>query len=260
VSLLSQAILITVKNVMKGRTWAEDRILEQPIDPIVDMLRSGPDQGKPVVAIYAEKVEGKPIGRETQGGEQSIDLKVYVYVPPTRVEVPNGMAFEIDNTGAALALNLIGRQVDASFHFGNPEWVGLFRKFVTRIESKVARFVLVEVESAVRIPCLEVSYDLVAVADADFGKPLYGAWVELDRLLRLTEEGIHLADYLKSLIEQPSGLLDYQQFQMNYGLTDEAMRAIGLSPVILTEEGTVPIVEDVDAPVSITIVPPEQVP
>jgi len=260
VSLISQAILITMKNAMKGRTWAQDRILEQPIDPIVDMLGSGPDQGKPVIAIYAEKVEGKPVGRETQGGEQNIDLKVYVYVPPTRVEVADGMTFEIDNTGAALALNLIGRQVDASFHFGNPEWIGLFRKFVTRIESKVARFVLVEIENSVRIPCLEIAYSLISVADADFGKPLYGAWIELDRLLRQTAEGAALADFMKSLIEQPSGLFDYEQFQMNFGLTDTAMSAIGLGPLILTEEGIVPVVVDVDAPVSITIVPPEQVP
>jgi len=260
VSLISQAILIIVKNAMKGRTWAQDRILEQPIDPIVGMLTSGPEQGQPVVAVYSEKVEGKPVGRETQGGQQKIDLKVYAYVPPARLQLPDGLAFEIDNTGASLALNILGRQVDGAFHFGNPEWVALFKRFVTNVEGKTARFILVEVENSVRIPCLEIAYDLVAVADADFGKPLYGAWLELDALLRLTSEGILLADLFKSMIEQPSGLLDYQQFQMNYGLTDAAMNAIGLAPVILANDGTVPIVEDVDVPIDPTIVPPEQVP
>lgn len=141
-------------------------------------------------------------------------------------------------------MNLIGRQVDAALHFGNPEWLAVFRRFVTRGEGKVVGYVLVEVENSVRIPCLEIAYDLITVADADYGKPIYGAWADLDVLLRKTEEGRHLADLIKSMIETPSGLLPYQQFQVNFGMTDAAIRAVGLGPI--TDDGSTPLLTDVE--------------
>lgn len=264
-SLINQAVLIAVRRMIENRTWAGNRILEQPIDPIADLLAPGEGQGMPILAVYIEKTQGKPVGRQLQGGPQSVDLKICIYVPPSRMEAPGGLEFVIDNTGASKALNFIARQVDAAFHYGNAEWIALFRKLVTGMEDKTTRFVLIEVENgevgnAGRIPSLEISYALKAVEDAEFGKPLYGAWLELDRLLRQTGEGADLADLIRGMIETPGDLPGYARFQANYGLSQGDMIAIGLAPLVVNPDGSVPILNDVDFPIDPRIVPPEQIP
>lgn len=262
-SLISLATRTILLELLRNRTWAEERVLDQPVDPIQDVLRGADERGKPVIAVYTGKAEGKPVGHDTQGGVQSIDLMVYVYLPPRKIELPETVTFEIDNTGAGLALNVMGRQIDAALHSGNAPWVKLWRKFVLSVESRTDRFVLVEIERGLPVPCLEMKYQLRAVAEADFAKPLYGAWKELDTLLRASTiaGSANLADLIKVLIESPAGLFDYERFQLNYGLTDEAYMAIGLAPLATNEDRSVPDVEEIDArPDELVMTPPGRVP
>lgn len=263
-SLVSLATRVILQELLKGRTWAGGLIMDQPLDPIQEVLRGADDAGKPVIAVYTSKAEGKPTGHDTQGGPQSLSLMVYVYLPPRKIELPDSVAFEIDNTGSGLALDVIGRQVDAALHYGNTDWIKLWRRFVLNVESRTARFVLVEIERGLPVPCLELQYQVRTVADADFGRPLYGDWVTLDTLLRDDDkvaDNIHLADLIKGLIEKPDGLFDYQAFQMNFGLTDEAHMAIGLAPLVTREDGSVPDIDEVEArPDEIVITPPGKVP
>lgn len=265
-SLISLATRIMLVRLLAGRTWAQDQIYNSPLDPIAELMRAANAKPKPAIAIYTDQAQGKPVGLETQGGCQIVRTKVYIYLPPSKIELPDLVEFSIDNVGAALALNTIGRHVDAAMHYGNAPWVRLWRRFVLKIDDKVSRFVLVEIQSGVKIPCLEISYELDCVADADFGKPLYGAWIELDALLRADgagSEGEILADHIKGLIEDPAGLHDYELFQMNFGLTDAAFEATGLAPLPSStdpDDGSAPNLEGVDAPQQTVITPPQQVP
>ncbi|MCO5144542.1 MAG: hypothetical protein M9895_00035 [Aquamicrobium sp.] len=262
-SLISLATRTILQEMLRGRTWAEDRILDQPIDPIQEVLRGADERGKPVIAVYTSKAEGKPTGLDTQAGVQSIDLNVYVYLPPRKIELPESVEFEIDNSGAGLALNVMGRQIDAAMHYGNADWIKLWRSFVLSVEKRTDRFVLVEIERGLPVPCLEILYEIRAVAEADFAKPLYGAWVDLDTLLRASEVpgSTDLADLIKGLIESPEDLFGYEVFQLNHGLTDEAYMAIGLAPLATNEDRSVPDVEEIDArPDELVITPPGRVP
>ncbi|RWC91653.1 MAG: hypothetical protein EOS72_03080 [Mesorhizobium sp.] len=265
-SLIALATRVVLVRLLAGRTWAQDPVLDSPLDPIEEILRAANGQPKPVIAVYTSESKGKPVGLETQGGKQSVRTAVYVYLPPSKVTLPEGVAFEIDNVGSGLALSTMGRQIDAAMHLGNTPWLKIWRRFVTCIDEKTSRFVLVEVQSGVKIPCMEVIYELDCVADADFAKPLYGAWLDLDTLLRADgadTEGEMLANHIKSLIEKPEGLHPYEVFQANFGLMDAAYEATGLAPLagsLDPDSGESPLLNSVDAPQQTEIVPPGQVP
>ena len=265
-SLIALATRVILLRLLTGRTWAQDQVFDSPLDPIDEILRAANAAPKPVIAVYTAESKGKPVGLETQGGKQNVRTAVYVYLPPSKVTIPDGLAFEIDNVGAGLALSTIGRQIDAAIHLGNAPWIKVWRRFVTCVDEKTSRFVLVEIQSGVKVPCMEVIYELDCVADADFAKPLYGAWLDLDTLLRADgagTEGETLADHIKGLIEKPEGLQPYEVFQANFGLTDAAFEATGLAPLpgsVDPNTGDVPVVQSVDAPQQTEIVPPQQVP
>ncbi|WP_378952076.1 hypothetical protein [Mesorhizobium sp. ANAO-SY3R2] len=262
-SLISLATRTVLRQLLLGRTWAGDLVVDQPLDPIAEVMRHATGKPAPVIAIYTAEAKGEPCGLETQGGPQAIKMMVYVYLPPSRIDLPDGVSLEIDNVGSALALNIMGRQVDAAMHFGNTDWIALWRKFVTRIAEKTSRFILVQIEQGVPIPCLEIQYELTCVADADFGKPIYGGWLKLDALLRAKgTEGADLADLIKGLIEGPQGLPDYEQFQVNFGLSASAVDAIGIAPVLgsADDDGNVPPLNEVTGDPEITVVGPSEVP
>jgi hypothetical protein len=259
-SLIALATRVVLARMLTGHTWAQDQIFDQPLDPIVETLRAADAKPRPVIAIYTSEAKGEPIGLETQGGCQKVRTNIYVYLPPSKVELPDTVTFSIDNVGSGLALSTIGRQIDAAMHFGNVDWIKVWRRFVSKVDGKTSRFVLVEVEAGVKIPCMEVVYELDCVADADFGKPLYGGWLDLDALLRADgadSEGEMLADHIKGLIESPAGLQDYEIFQGNFGLTDAAFAATGLGPVATVDGGAVPPLADVDAPMDVDVVGPD---
>lgn len=257
-SLVSLAVRIIARNCISGQTWAEARVMDQPIDPIMEVVSNDEYVGKPAVALYTQRSKGTPCGLETQGGPQEQVLMAYVYLPPNKIDLPDGVAFEADNQTAGIVLNAMGRQIDAAMHFGNEAWVTLWRKFVLNVEVMKSQFVLVEIEDGVRVPCLEISYEIKTIAEPDFGAPLYGYWLELDTELRgMSAEGILLADLFKGLIEAPSGLEDFAQFQMNFGLTDPAFASTGLDPLAVNDDGTAPLLEDVPSEPDITVTTPD---
>ena len=257
-SLVSQALLTVVRKALTGRTWAAENVLEQPVDPLAAMIRDG--QGRPYLAVYSEQTKGEPSGTETQSGVRHIKLKLIAYVPPKVMVEQDEVSFEFDNTGAGLLLNLIGRQADAALHYGNTTWVDLFRKFVLCVEKVETRYLLIELENGVRVPALEACYDVQSVPEPEFGKPLYGAWQQLDTALRATPEGAKVADLFKALIEAPADLPDYQQFQIATNLSDAAFRSTGLDPLAVDDEGVPPTTNDVDADPDIGIGVPAAVP
>lgn len=255
-SLVSLAVRTIAREYLAGRTWAEERIMDQPIDPITEIMKTDGTAGKPVIALYTQRSTGKPVGLETQGGPQNIVLKVYIYIPPNRIDLPDSVVFEADNKTAGIVLNAMARQADAAMHYGNAPWIALWRTFVTNVELVKSQFVLIEIENSVRIPCLEISYEINTVAEPDFGVELYGGWLKLDTELRKEAEGIILADLIKPLIEDPTGLEDFATFQMNFGLTDAAHQATGLAPVVVTDDGEAPPLVGVPSAPDLTITTP----
>lgn len=265
-SMVGQAVLIATDGVVRGKTWAGDRILQQPVDPIGEVLRSAGEEPGPVIATYVESSDFDVVGRQSQGRKATVELKIFVYLGPGRVAVPKGEDefFYLDQTTAGLLLNLMARQVDAALH-GDGDWVQIWRKFVSAIQRRRVLYLLVEVENGVKIPTLEISYTLETIPDPDFGVPLTVAWSMLDAKLRAGgEEQVALADLLKGMIVAPEGLPAYQDLQNNFGLTRAALAATGLGPVVPEavepDTGELPVLEEVEIGTDVAVGPPDGIP
>lgn len=260
-SLVAQALVALTHYLLDGRTWAGARVQEQPVEPIDDLLRGAEGAQKPVIAVYVESAKMDVVGRETQGQKGMLDLKVFVYVAPGITELPEGAVFTLDGRQAGLTLNVVGRQIDAALHSGSATWLPVWRKFVTSVEEREVRFMLVEVENGVKIPTMEITYRCCTIPDPDFGTPIYGAWLAFDTALRAAGgDKIILADLLKGMIEEPGGLPDYQDLQMNFGLTDAGLAATGLAPVpgAVGDDDEPVDLEEIELDGGVTIVPEDE--
>lgn len=260
-SLVAQALVALTHYVLHDRTWAGDRIMEQPVDPIGDLLEQASGGMKPVLAVYVESSKIDVDGRETQGKKGELELKVFVYISPGMTELPEGAAFTLDGRKAGLTLNVVGRQVDAALHFGNPGWIAVWNRFVISVDERMVRYMLVEIENGARVPTMEITYRCCTIPDPDFGTPIYGAWLAFDTALRTAGgDKTLLADLIKGMIENPTGLPDYQDLQMNFGLTDAGLAATGLAPVPgAVDDDEFPVeLEEINLDQSVVIVPEDE--
>jgi hypothetical protein len=251
-SLVSQALVIATEKTLNGATWAGSRVLRQPIDPIAEVLRENGGNQIPVIAVYVEAATFDIEGRATQGNKGQLDLKVFVYIAPGVTKIDDGTYdFVMDTTSAGLTLDIMGRQVDAALHTSLSAWLEIWRKIVISVSKKIEKYALIQIETGVRVPALEILYSVHTIPDPDFGVAVDGmiAWRMIDAQLR-TEgaDGIKLADLFKSLIETPAGLQPYQTFVNNAGLTAADFASTGLAPVPGSTDpttGGMPILEDV---------------
>lgn len=229
-SILSLVNRFLLKKIVTDMTWAEDKIYEQPLDPIMDVMKEGAASKTPVIAIYTQEASAdEPVGLGEQFNVHSLTCMIYIYLPP-KVTVSEGeVSLEIDNHGAGLALDVVARQVFASMHHGNDAWISIWRKFALRFEKIKQSFVLHEIENGTNIPVMEIRLELSTVAEPSYGTPLYGAWLALDTKLREggDPEQVQLADIIKAMIETPADLEPLDLIKMQFGLTDDGAAASG---------------------------------
>lgn len=267
-SLINQALVIATAYTLKNKTAALNRISRQPVDPVNDLLRDENANQQPVLAVYVESSSAEVAGKATQGNSTRIVLKIYAYISPgkTRIESEGEdglLEFTLDGDRAGLTLDIIGRQVDAALHPAqHDDWAAVWHKMVVRVASRDVHYVLYEIENGIRIPAMEISYELTAIPDPNFvGEPTI-AWQMFFAALRLTTEGAQLADLFESLMKDPANVPDYMALQANYGLTPEAAAATGLYPVDIasvTNPGAqTPGLVDVGLDGEIVIVPEEE--
>lgn len=230
-SLVSQAIAVTVYELLKGATWAQDWVVKQPIDPIIEVLKTDGPQ-RPMLAVYVESAKFHIDGRASSGTDADLEVKIFVYVAPGRMTLTaDTYEFSMDSKQAGLTLDIAGRQVDAAFHRDN-QWTRIWNKFVAKISSRDVHYMLVEVENGVKIPTMEICYKIQASPDPKFyltELPAY--WAMLDTALRDGgAESVKLADLFKSQIVGGEDLPDYQALMQNFGLSQEGLDATGLGP------------------------------
>lgn len=252
-SLVSQALCVIAQAIVKGRTWAGDDVLLQPVYPIEEVLKDGRDPA-PVIAVYAEHARYDVEGRGSQGRKTRVDLKFIVYNAPgvNRITVrsdsdasdgvEDSLIIDVDTEKAGLTLNVVARQIDASLHADVALWADCWRKMVVTIEDRDVRYILIEIENGVKIPAAEIGYTLSVIPDPDFGAPMTAAWVLFDTALKSTAEGAVLAEIFELLITEPSGLPDWKQFRDTFALSPGGMAATGLGPFagVTAADGEIP--------------------
>lgn len=252
-SLVSQALCVIAQAIVKGRTWAGDDVLLQPVYPIEEVLKEGRDPA-PVIAVYAEHAKYDVEGRASQGSKTRVELKFIVYNAPgvNRItvrpdsnstdDVEDALIVDVDTEKAGLTLNVVARQIDAALHADVALWADCWRKMVVKTEDREVRYILIEIENGVKIPAAEIGYTLATIPDPDFGGVPTQAWALFDTALKSTAEGTVLAQVFNLLITEPAGLPDWKQFRDNFALTTAGMAATGLGPFagVTTDAGEIP--------------------
>jgi hypothetical protein len=267
-SLISQALIIATANVLRGKTWAGDLVFRQPIDPISEVLRTEGETQRPVIAVYVDSAKFTGDGRQTQGSQSAIELKIFVYVAPGRLFLPEETHFVLDSNSAGLTLDVMVRQVDAAFHADQGydltvvDWLSVWKKLAWKVGDRNVRYVLIEVENGIKIPTVEITYSLSAIPDPNFVGPMTAAWEMFDERLRADGgEGVQMADLFKGMIDPGASIPDYIAFMRNFGLTPEGLAGTGIGPAVpgavLQPNGTIPELERIDHEGSAAIVTPE---
>lgn len=249
-SLVSFGLRLVVSRLLRGQTWAGNRIYNSPIDPLAEW-ENGVEIGQrqPCIAIYTGQREATVVGKATQGKLATIDLVFDIFVPPTLVvaapadgETP-AITLETSNTGGAMVIDLMARQIDAAFKFGPEPWKSIWDIFVVSVRSVRSRPLLYEVDKTVQIPCVEITYSLECIPDPDFGVDLLPGWAMLKAAMLADPDYAASASLLDTLISGPQGLPDWRKAQAALGLSDAAIRSLGV--VDESEDGDPALLETI---------------
>lgn len=251
-SLVAFGLRLVVSRLLRGQTWADHRISNSPVDPLADWQEGAePGQSQPSLAIYTVRRKALVTGKATQGKSATIDLIVNIFLPPTVVVAAPAegsnpeITLETSNTGGAMVMDLIGRQIDAAFRFGPAQWREIWDIFVIRVESVESRPLLYEIDKTVQIPCVELTYSLEVIPDPDFGVPLLPGWAKLRAAMAGDADYAASAPLLDALISSPTGLPSWRAAQAALGLSGAALRSIGIGPADPTEDGEPAVLESV---------------
>lgn len=251
-SLVSFGLRLTASRLVRGQTWAGDLIFNSPIDPVAEWQEVVvPGQGQPCIAIYTGQREATVVGKATQGQSASIDLVFNIFLPPTLVlaapadgDVP-AITLETSNTGAAMVIDMMARQIEAAFRFGPDPWRTIWNIFVVRVKGVRSRPLLYQIDKTVQIPCVEVTYSLECIPDPDFGVALLPGWAMLKAAMLNDPDYAASAPLLDTLISGPLGLPGWRKAQAALGIGTTAFRALGTAPADHTEVSEPAVLTDV---------------
>ncbi len=259
-SLVSFAVRLIVCRALTGKTFAGNRVLNSPVEPLEDLLADGAP-AIPLIAVFTNNFKREGPGRDMTGDENTLGLTIQVLIPPT-VEVA-GIAFEARGAGAAALLDFVWRQVTRALVVETGTWAKLFARFVAQVKSVTVTPTLYELTEegrrGIRIPAHEFSLECRTVTEPMWGRPLANHWLELDTAMRAEPALVALADLVKEEIEQPDGMPDWRVLQAAFGMSDAAMLAAGLKPIDTEEEGEGPPISEIAVePPGIIVDEPEE--
>lgn len=263
-SLVSFGLRLAVCRLLAGRTWAEERVVNSPIDPLSNVLRDDDTKAvdpRPLIAIFTNDEKGSNEGLDIGGRPGTLDLIFFIYLPPDKIVVgDDDTEFEARDSGGAMALDLVWHQCRTALLFGPEPWRKVYEKFAHKITDVRSRPILIETERGVRIPAKEVILTVDALPEPEVGKPLNPNWSLLDTAMRADVDAAPLADLIKAMIEEPANLASWQLDRANLAVSEAAIRALGLAPIDPTETGEAAELEDITFGGSNTVVAPEGLP
>ncbi len=263
-SLVSFGLRLAVCRLLAGRTWAEERVVNSPIDPLSNVLRDDDTKAvdpRPLIAVFTNDEKGSNEGLDVGGRPGTLDLVFFIYLPPDKIVVgEDDTEFEARDSGGAMALDLVWHQCRTALLFGPEPWRKVYEKFAHKITDVRSRPILIETEKGIRIPAKEVILTVDALPEPDVGKPLNPNWLALDTAMRADADAAPLADLIKAMIEEPGNLPSWQLERANLAVSEPAIRALGLAPVDLTETGEAAELDDITFGGANTVVAPEGLP
>lgn len=244
-SLVSLAVRTCVVRLLRGRTWA-GLVQDSPIDPLADVIegwgKTGGAKLTPVLAVYVDEAQSEPQGRERSGPSQKLDVVIFIYLPPGPFVAAHGagmVEFETRRSGGGAAMDLLVWQVQTALRDqANGPWIDIFQGFVHRFSNIQYRYVLVELEGGVRVPSAELRIKAEAAPEPISPSAPYGTWQAFLAACAGDSALVSVGSLVQAAMAGPAGLPSWKQVQHDLGLSDAAIRAIGLAPQDAAETGS----------------------
>jgi hypothetical protein len=250
-NLTSIAARVVLTRLLRGKTFAGANVFDAPVEPLEHVLRAK----VPAIAVYVGVRKGKVEGRDLllpQPG--TMEIVIQTYAPPGMEAIPGadeddpGIRINTTRGGAALLLDVMGRQIVTALMADLGPWANLWRRLVTGYSDYDCQPVLIEVESGVRVPSVEISLVCRTLAEPAFGDPIHGFWADLDTAMRDDAGAAPIADLIKAQIEGPADMPSWHKTLASMGWSLAALQASGLGPADATalDDGEEPAEGDED--------------
>lgn len=229
-SLVPTALRLIAQNLLTGKTWAEDAVMNMPLFPLAEVMQKATEKQKPVLVIYTPSTEFRPLGRDVDDGMQTVNFHIYIYMSPGKtIGEKGGIEMTIDNTNSANGLAFVARQVSLALREADSIWSQLWARFAVQYREVSADYILHEIESGVPIPCYAITYEIATIPEPQFGEGLNQDWEAFDQAIRTIDT--EFADILVSFIKGSNSVPDYDLFRRQYGMSKDSAIKMGINPI-----------------------------
>ncbi len=233
-SLASFAVRICTVEALRGQTFAGDSIEDSPIDPIALAVTAA----SPVIAVFSDGEALQPAGTSflasrDDGRGHTVDLTMHVFLPTDpviRVDGQAPIALEGRESGAAVAVDLIHRQIERALGLNDGVWADLWRRAVIGIVSIEAKAYVLQTDKGVRLPAREILLRLDVLDSPEFGDGASDFWPDFVAAMEGSDDLAPLAAVVAGAI-RGDALPSWRDTQALLGLRDRDMQAIGLGPI-----------------------------
>jgi len=222
---------------VRGRTWAGDRVVNQPLDPIDGLISREPTFG-PLIAVYSTDSEFKVTGQDMTGGTPNLGLAVAIYCPQSANIDIDGTELNVKGSGglAGFVLDTVAYQIRQALVSPTNKWGRLWAKFVPKISSFAIQPPYVEQGDKVRLGVRIMVIEFTPINDPTIGRPMTDTWKMLHDMMIEEPTLAPIAPILKSSIEDfEVDIPDWARVIMQLGLDDEAALNAGLRPLLVDD-------------------------
>lgn len=225
------ACRIILAEALRGSTWAGQNVVAAPMEPLAAVR----DWTGPRIVILTTASGGQPEGRDLTPAERRLQITIQIFVPATGMAASEDVTIRTDNgAGAALVLDIVGRQITAALQAGLGTWPSLFRRLVTRIDEIEITSQFFDLEPGVKVAGKEITIYARAVPEPPIGAPASPFWSDLLAAMEDVEALAPIVPVLRGAIEGPEGLPEWHRALALMGWSPTALQASGLGPVDAT--------------------------
>lgn len=221
---------------LKGNTLAGDRVADSEIGTLDALIKKEPE---PVIIVSVDEADGTMedgLLNAQRVVTLLIELAVAAKVTLPAKEPGEGAVryIEYRETSPAFetVLALLWRQIQRCLlTSAGGIWSAFWREF--QVSSKEAEFHVKRGgdERGTRFASRYYLIDLAPVSDPEFGAEPESPWSDLFVTMRAAgEDFANIADTFQAEFEEPGGLVDWRAVQARLGITEEAVRGLGISP------------------------------
>lgn len=248
------AARIAAQRAILGRTIAGSRIYDSAISAIDELVEDNP---MPVVILSIEEetttVQMLDVLAGTRKAMLIVEIAIASAVSRT-FETEEGAqvterTIEIPPTdgGLEMSLAILGREVMRALFDLSTDWSRVFCGVVHRIEKITMRRGADAVREGLKFAARQIAIEFEPYAEPPFGAALE-AGTPLHAFVAQAKLDASLGGFAGALEATIVGdeLPDWQVFYRQMIVNDAQAEAIGLAPVILTDQGVPPVVQQVD--------------